>query len=408
MKCKLVLIKNKRMADLSLINRVKYSRWLYFFYYYTGSFVLRLIRIFVKSDEYLIVFNSFGGRRFDDSPKNIYDALLVDKRFDSYRLIWAFISPDEFSIPRGIKVKIDTLKYFVYLLKARVWITNSSVERGLSFRGKKTLYLNTWHGTAIKRMGTDISSDSKSFKSKAKESIDIMLAQGQYDVELFSRVFNIPKNKFRITGLPRNDELIAKNNPCYIDSLRQTLKIPEGKKVILYAPTFREYTKDRGHNVIQSIPLSLNRLKRELGGDFVFLLRAHYEVFKVMDVHEDSFIRNVSSYPHLNDLMLITDILISDYSSLLFDYSILERPMLCFAYDYQEYHEKRGLYFDVREALHSYIDDEESLISEIKKTSTETDIYIQRTNEFRNSFVTEYGNASHKCLDIVYDVIKNV
>ena len=200
------------MSNLGLINKVKYSTLLYSLYYYCGSFLLRLIRVFIKSDDHLIVFISFGGRRFDDSPKSIYDALLVDKRFDSYRLIWAFISPDDFSIPRGIKIKTDTLKYFIILLKARVWITNSSVERGLSFSGKKSFCLNSWHGTAIKKMGTDISSDSKSFKSKAKESIDIMLAQGQYDVELFSRVFNIQKNKFKITGLPRNDELIAKNN----------------------------------------------------------------------------------------------------------------------------------------------------------------------------------------------------
>ena len=393
------------MSNLSFINTVKYSRWLYFLYYYVGSFLILLIKCFVKADDRIIVFMSFGGRRFDDSPKSIYDAILTDKRFDEYHLIWAFISPDLFFIPRGSKIRTDTLKYFITLLKARVWITNSSVERGLSFSGKKAFCLNTWHGTAMKKMGKDIRVDSKSFKSLAKESIDIMLAQGQYDVELFSRVFNIPKNKFRITGLPRNDELVFKNNSGYINSVRNSLNIPEGKKVILYAPTFREYSKDQGHNVVQSIPLSFDRLKRDMGDDFVFLLRAHYEVIKVLDIHEDSFLRNVSSYPYLNDLMLISDVLISDYSSVFFDYSILGRPMLCFAYDYNEYKENRGLYFDVREALQSNITNEESLTEEVMGAISQPDLYRQRAERFRSKFVTEYGDASRKCLDIIFNAI---
>ena len=394
------------MANLGLINRVKYNRWLYPFYYYVGSFLLRLMRVFVNVDEHLIVFNSFGGRRFDDSPKSIYETMLADKRFDNYRLVWAFIAPNEFFIPRGSKIKTDTLEYYITLLKARAWITNSSVERGLSFRGKKTFYLNTWHGTAIKKMGTDISPNSKSFKSKAQESIDIMLAQSQYDVDLFSRVFNIPKSKFRITGLPRNDELMTNNNSIFIDSVKAKLNIPMGKKVLLYAPTFREYTRDSGNNVIQSIPLSFDNLKQELGNDYIFLLRAHYEVIKVADIHEDSFLRDVSSYQSLNELMLISDILISDYSSIFVDYSILGRPMLCYAYDYYEYLEKRGLYFDVREALCSYIVDEESLIAEIKKASNNAVVYNQYAVGFRDTFVTEFGNASNKGVDILYEAIK--
>ncbi len=393
------------MNKIKFINKIKYSKFLFWLYNRLGSIIINILKVFVKTDDKLIVFVSFGGRRFDDSPRCIYETMIEDERFSDYRLFWAFIEPDSFNIPNGNKIRTDTPYYYYMLLKARCWITNSGVERGLSFTGKKSFYLNTWHGTAVKKMGTDLTQNNASFKSKSAR-IDLMLAQGQYDVDLFSRVFGIPVSSFRITGLPRNDELFINNNSEVKHYIKHNMGIPDGKKVILYAPTFREYTKDSGNNVIQSVPLSFERLKRELGDEYVFLLRAHYEVLKVLDIQEDSFLHNVSSYPNLNDLMIVSDLLISDYSSIFFDYSILEKPMLCYAYDYQEYQDKRGLYFDIREALQSYIVDEDSLIEEVKNASLKPEEYKRRTVSFRSGFVTEYGDASRKCVDIIFNAIQ--
>ena len=396
------------MKALELINRVKYSRTLYSLYYHICSSIMRLAKFFVRTDDKLIVFVSFGGKKYDDSPRCIYEGILSDKRFDDYKLVWAFLNPGEHTIPRGEIIRIDSVKYFKTLLRARCWVTNSGVERGLSFSGKHTFYLNTWHGTALKKMGTDIGSHTKSFHSKSKSSkVDIMLAQGQYDVDLFSRVFRIDPHRFRITGLPRNDELVKNDNPAVIMSIRHKLGIPDNKKVILYAPTFREYTKDSHSNVIHNVPLSFSKLQDALGEECVLLVRAHYEVIKLFGVNEDSFVRNVSSYPNLNELMLVSDLLVSDYSSIFFDYSILRRPMICYAYDYQEYQDKRGMYFDIREALHSFVKDEDNLIEEIKKVLASPDTYISNVDSFRNRYVTEYGHATEKTLDIIYDSIAN-
>ena len=132
------------------------------------------------------------------------------------------------------------------------------MERGLSFKGKKTFYLNTWHGTPIKKMGSDIDSSNKSFGTKGRSRVDVMLAQGHYEAEIFSRVFNIPFENFRIIGLPRNDELV-KNNISKQMELKKQLNISLDKKVILYAPTFREFTKDSAHNCIFAPPIDLKR-----------------------------------------------------------------------------------------------------------------------------------------------------
>ncbi|MBQ6185624.1 MAG: CDP-glycerol glycerophosphotransferase family protein [Bacteroidales bacterium] len=396
------------MKALELINRVKYSRTLYSLYYHICSSFLRLAKFFVRTDDNLIVFVSFGGKKFDDSPRCIYEGLLKDARFDDYRLVWAFVNPCDYVIPRGEIIRIDTFKYFRTLLRARCWVTNSGVERGLSFSGKHTFYLNTWHGTALKKMGMDVQARTKSFRSKAKSSkVDIMLAQGQYDVDLFSRVFRIVPEKFMITGLPRNDELVKDNHPSVILSIRHKLGISSDKKVVLYAPTFREYTKDSHSNVIHSVPFSFSKLQDALGEECILLVRAHYEVIKLIGVKESPFVRNVSSYPNLNELMLVSDLLVSDYSSIFFDYSILGRPMICYAYDYQEYQDKRGMYFDIREELHSYVEDEDTMIEEIKKALASPDAYVSNVDMFRSKYVTEYGYATEKTLDIIYDSIAN-
>jgi len=171
------------------------------------------------------------------------------------------------------------------LLSARVWITNSSVERGLSFTGKHTFYLNTWHGTPIKKMGTDIAADNTSFSAKnnvqqQESNVDIMLAQGVYEADIFSRVFQIKRDKFAIVGLPRNDALVSRNNREQIMIIKSKLGLPQDKTIILYAPTYREYSKDESNNVVAQLPIHFNDWKKKLGDNFVVLFRAHYEVLK--------------------------------------------------------------------------------------------------------------------------------
>ena len=187
---------------------VKYSFVVYSVYYVVGTLFLRLLKFFIKPDDKLILFSSFGGRKFDDSPKTLYELMLKDKRFGDYKLIWAFTNPDEVELSEDRKIKCDTLNYYVTALKARVWITNSSIERGLSFKGKNTFYFNTWHGTPLKKMGADISADNQSFKGKTKNRCDVFLVQGEYEADIFSRVFTIEREKIRLIGLPRNDILI--------------------------------------------------------------------------------------------------------------------------------------------------------------------------------------------------------
>ena len=383
-----------------LIKYVKYFRWLYTLYYWVGSLVVNVLKILVKPRNNLILFISYGGRKFDDSPRQIYEGMIKDPRFEDYEFIWAFRNPNDFDIPRGKIIQVDSLKYYMIALQARVWISNSSVQRGLSFKGKHTFYVNTWHGTPIKKLGADMAKGNKAFGGKAKSGADIMTAQSKYEVDIISRAFGIPRERFIICGLPRNDRLAAVNH----EDKRQAMEIiclPVDKKLILYAPTFREYERDEKLNCVLAPPIDFARWHTALGSEYVVLFRAHYEVAKFMnDSIIDGFVFDVSDYPEINDLIIASDILISDYSSLFFDFSILDRPMFCYTYDYDEYIEKRGVYFDIRKELPGGSVSEDELLRLI--ITVPGDRVIERVRRFRDKYVECYGHATDALLDLIH------
>ncbi len=382
---------------------VKFIKPLYEIYFWMGTLFLKIIKLLVKPEDNLILFVSFGGKKFDDSPKAIYEEIIKDHRFDEYKLVWAFHSPEKFLIPRGTTIKIDTLKYFITALKARCWITNSRIERGLSFKGINSFYFNTWHGTPLKKMGSDIASENQSFGSKGRWEVDLMTSQSKYEADIFARVFNIEREKFLVCGLPRNDILVSHTEENKLD-LRREIGLPLDKKVILYAPTFREYERDKKFNCVIAPPIDFKKWKKELGENNIILLRAHYEVADVLNVKFDNeFLFNVSDYPEINDLMIVSDLLISDYSSIFYDYSILNKPMLHYTYDFDKYCNKRGLYFDIRKELLGVSTNEEDLINLINNLPYDEVMGLVRN--FRGNYVENYGHATKTSVESIYENI---
>lgn len=369
-------------------------------FYTVGSAVLHIYGYFIKPDDKLILFNSFGGKKYDDSPKVIYESMKQDPRFEGYRLLWAFHEPEKF--PEIVdKIKTDTPEYFTTALKARVWITNSSMQRGLNFCGKHTFRFNSWHGTPMKRMGLDKKSQKND--PRYRENFDdVMLAQSNYEVEKMSEAMHMPRERFRLYGLPRNDVLAfvaSEQTKC----ARKKIGIQIDKKVILYAPTFREYLLDDMSRCTLSVPIDFEQWNKILGSEYVVLFRAHYEVAKHTTLPQNGSWIDVSDYPCLNDLMIASDILISDYSSILFDFSIMGKPMFQFAYDYEEYNQKRGLYFDIRKEL-SGADNSGDLAQEI--ATMDEDIEREKCRLFRNKYVEEYGTAAQKSVDLIAAELK--
>lgn len=217
---------------------IKYSPLVYNLYFYIVSGLIRFMGLFVKCDKKMILFNSFGGRKYDDSPRAIFEAMLEDERFKDFRLVWALDNPEKFILPdRAVVVKDYSISFFVHALKAKVWITNSSMEHGLCFKKKSTIYINTWHGSAIKYLGNDVKTEGKSFKGKSASKEKAFYTQSEFDEYVFKRAFGKKDDDFKRFGLPRNDELACVEDDKVMH-IKEELGIDKHKKVILYCPTF--------------------------------------------------------------------------------------------------------------------------------------------------------------------------
>lgn len=348
---------------------------------------------FLRTDENLVIFVSFMGKSFNDSPKAIYDYMKSKPQYKKYRCVWAFEHPEYF--PEIDAVKIDTLAYFQTALKAKYWITNTNIERGLKFKKKDQCYLNTWHGIALKYIGNDCPGR----KDYNFDTLDYLTVSGDYDERVFKSAFNAREKSYLRCGMPRNEELWLADEAKKAE-MHKKLGIPDGKKVILYAPTWREST-DGGKSYEIKPPIHFDKWKKELGDMYVVLFRAHHQTNKVLGVKYNDFVRNASDYPAVNDLMIAADILISDYSAISFDYSVLCRPILIYAYDYDSYLAERGTYFNIDDKYpNKSCRTEEELLDRIRRLDYAAE--CANTRMFRDTFV-QYGiGATETCVKKVF------
>lgn len=381
---------------------VKSNRCIYLLYYYICSFFLRLLGLFVKTDPNLILFISYGGQKFDDSPKVLYEYLISHPVSLSHKFVWAFSSPNEFPQVENA-VKVDSPAYFITALKAGYWITNSSASRGLNFKKKATKYYMFQHGMAgIKRLGRDVEQADRAFHIAFQESFDGIFIEGKEEIDILIHAWDMPRSVFYQTGLPRNDDLTTAT-PEEIQMLKAKLGVPQDKKVILYAPTFREFSKSLSGQTLLSIPFHFDAWREKLGEEYVLIITAHYEVAKLTDaLPTDGFVINAFKYPRINDLLKVADILISDYSSVVFDYSILERPILCYGYDYDSYLKERGLYSDLNQLFsHGVIHSEVDLLNTIINMDYQKECEYTRTH-IKNKYIASYGGAAEKAAEIIF------
>ena len=370
---------------------LKHNSFIQFGYKYGVSFVFRFIGLFLKTNNKLILFNSFGGRKYNDSPKVLFQAMLHDSRFDGFQYVWAFEEPEKFRIPGAKSIKIDSWEYFKTALQAKVWISSVNIERGLHFKKRKTLYINTWHGAGTKKIG-NACNGRKDYNFSA---VDIMLVQSHFEQEIFVRDFLCNPNAIRMVGFPRNDELFHITDQKRKE-LRIKFNIPANKKVILYAPTWRD-SRNGGVSYDFVPPIHMDKWKAALSDSFVMLFRMHTFTTK-FDMTFDDFARDVSLYEDLNHILAITDVLVTDYSTIVYDSVIAEVPFICFGFDYDTYKEERGFYFDLEEVYPGGVfKTEDAVIKRIQDVVSGED--QQSFATFRKKYVEAGGMATRTILD---------
>ncbi|MGN0681965.1 MAG: CDP-glycerol glycerophosphotransferase family protein [Candidatus Fimisoma sp.] len=334
-------------------------------------------------NEKKVYFNTFGGRGYSDSPKALYEEMLMDDFFNDYEFVWSFFEPDKYRFLEQNKktkvVKAGTREESRELRTSKYWISNYKM---LDYQKptKKQIYVQCWHGTPLKRLGFDIKKSDNAMNSveeiREKYTTDAMrfsylISPSSFATEKFITAWNLDKLKKRNViieeGYPRNDRLINSSEGD-IRAIKQKIGIgQDNRKVILYAPTWRDNQHTSGVGYTYKTEVDFDILQNNLSDEYIILFRAHYLVANKFDFDKYSkFIYNVSEWDDINDLYLAADILITDYSSVMFDFSNLKRPIIFYMYDLEEYKDNlRGFYLSTDELPGPIVQDEEGLISAI-------------------------------------------
>ncbi|MEU7060742.1 CDP-glycerol glycerophosphotransferase family protein [Streptomyces sp. NPDC046197] len=300
-----------------------------------------------------VVFESHLGKQYSDSPRAVYEELR--RREVPVKAIWSYAGDRPTGFPKDVElVRRWSWPYLRALAQAEFWIDNQGFPLKLSKR-PETTYIQTWHGSALKRMGFDepqyrvMPEHEQQAYQQAIDRFDHFLVRGEHDERTLARAFRIPEEKLLRTGYPRNDALVRARESASPDpaaeELAQRLGIRRDRPVVLYAPTFRA---ENGRVRKFEFPFDVEEFADRFGDRFTLLIRTHYLNNVTLPPSVAGRVVNVSQEPDITPVFLLADVLVTDYSSVMFDYALLQRPMVFYTYDWDEYvRSSRGTYFDL-------------------------------------------------------------
>lgn len=370
----------------------------------------------ISVDPYCVVFECYMGRKYTCNPKALYCRMMTDPKYQQYHFIWAFKEPKKFMSlqnERTTVIRYGSKQYKKAYHRAKYFITNSRLPEWI-IKKKNQVYIQTWHGTPLKKLGFDIDVAGNNAMNSKKElqdkyfndakRYDYMLSPSSFCTEKFSSAFRLSSNvKIIEQGYPRNDQLFQYTKK-EVQLIKKGLHIPLNKKVILYAPTWRDDEHVSGVGYTQSLGVNFDILQRQLKKDYVILFRSHYFIANHFDFAKyKGFVYDVSNYDEINDLYIISDLLITDYSSVFFDYANLKRPILFYMYDYHKYkNQLRDFYIDLKELPGPIIkeSDEYKLCQEVLNLEQNFSKFKNKYSRFHNKFNSlDDRNSSERVLE---------
>jgi len=374
-----------------------------------------------KIDNKTVVFNAFNGKSYTCTPKAVYEYMLKNDKYKEYNFIWVAKNPEEFeflkSNPNTTVVKDRSKEYDVALAKAKYWICNYRIYDYISPK-KEQVYVQCWHGTPLKRLGYDLENASSNAMNSFEEicykyrtdaeRFKYILSPSAFASEKFASAWNLKKtnqmDKIVEVGYPRNDFLIN-HTVDDIARVKENLGIPAEKKILLYAPTWRDNQYAAGLGYTYSNTVDFDKMKEKLGDDWIVLFRAHYLVANSFDFKKyEGFVYDASSYGDINELYVIADVLMTDYSSVFFDYANLKKPVIFYMYDLQLYaNDLRGFYISLDELPGPIVETEEDMLEKLV-TVDQWFRYDERYEAFNNKFnYLDDGCASERLVEKIIE-----
>lgn len=408
------LLKKLKNSDyfLSKVYRKLVEVYMYFKY--------RYIRRQNPTNSKMVLFESFLGKQVACSPKALYECMLQDERFSDFTFVWALRAskkkhpPELLKNNRTIIVQYKSGNYYKYLSMSKYWITNWRLPTFIT-KKKEQVLIQTWHGTPLKKIGLDstiesnpLSSQKRSHKIYLKDSrnYDYLVSPSAFCTKVFTTAFGLDKlhkeNILIETGYPRNDYLLNYKESDVI-AVKESLNLPPDKKIILYAPTWRDNEHTLGVGNTFDIDKHFRQFMDTISDDYIIIVRLHYLIASKVDLSEyEGKVFNFSRLDDINQLYIISDILITDYSSVFFDYANLNKPILFYMYDLEEYQTQiRDFYIDLDELPGPILQTQDALLEAVYHIDEVSPAFSERYQIFCDKYNRlDDGQASRRVLDI--------
>lgn len=349
-----------------------------------------------------ITFCNYYGKGYGDSGKAIVESLS-----DEIDIDWIVSDLSDESLPSHInKIKYGTFSHLRSLATSKVWIDNSRKDF-YPPKKKKQTYIQNWHGgIALKKIEKDaINTLDKGYIKMAKEDskmIDIFTSNSRFNTDMIKRSFWFEKEILEV-GTPRCDILVNENK-VLISNIKSNLNVSDEDFIVLYAPTFRQNHRLDVYN------LDLKRIKKRYekltSKNIKILVRLHPNISHLSEkLQFNSNYDDVTSYPDLYELMLVSDVLITDYSSTMFDFSITEKPVVLYVPDFCDYQAERDVYFDLNELPFVLLESNNQIESNIISENNN-----EKISDLRNFHslvgLNETGRASDEIAKRIQEILR--
>lgn len=347
----------------------------------------------------------FAGLGYRCNCKYIVEELLENQK--DVEIIWS-VSDLKENMPKSIRlVQRYSLDYFKELYTSGIWIGNDG-HSSLVRKRREQYYINTWHGTGpFKKVNASLhegDENRRKFFEDQNRIIDLFISNSSDNTEMFRESFCYNGEIYEC-GSPRNDVFFTENN--IKEKIYLELGINTNKRIVLYAPTFRDGDTRSFEYYDLCMDQILQALYDRFQEEFVLLYRFHHRLYKYekcKNFYTDGY--NVTMYPDMQELLVAADVLITDYSSVMWDFSLQKKPVFLYHNDQTEYENDRGFYCPPREWPYPQAHSHDEMIEIINNFDEEK--YHQNLSNFFNKYKSfDDGHASKKVVERIMDVIEH-
>ena len=348
------------------------------------------------------LYHSFAGR-FSDSPRAIYEALV--RAGDDHEHVWIADPAHLAGFPPQVRTVEPWTPECVELLESTdVLVANTHTEVEWDKR-PETVYLQTWHGTPLKRIHWDVLWAPEGRLERLQRDVDrwdLLVSPNRTSTPLLRQAFRF-EGEVLETGYPRNDVLRSPDRDAIRARVRDQLGIPLDARAVLYAPTWRDDVVFARGDGPQELDLDVAAVVDALDGGHL-MLRLHYLITGRLETVQHPAVHDVSLHPDISELYLAADVLVTDYSSTMFDFAVTGRPQLFYTYDLAAYRDSlRGFYFDFAPvAPGPLLETTPELVDALGDLDGVTARYAERYAAFQERFAhLEDGRATERVIERV-------